>query len=81
MPTALPRPRRVKPKRVEQKRTTFGVVLNILMVSSALLLTVIVLLQEERYAMGQSGFLASDQAALQVPLDTTGESQVIPPLN
>jgi len=81
LPTALPRPPRVKPKRVEQKRSLFGVVLNTFMVVSAVALTFVVLVQEQRYALGQPGLLAADQTALQIPLDTTGESQVIPPLN
>jgi len=79
LPTALPRPTR----RVEKRRSLFGIVLNTFMVVSALLLTVMVLVQEQRYAMGQPGPLAGTLANLtqQVAVDTTGESQVIPPSN
>lgn len=77
MPTGLPRPP-VKPK-----RTLFGVVLNTFMVLSALILTFIVLDREQRYALGQAGPFAGafTQMTQQVPVDTTGESQVIPPSN
>ena len=78
MPTALPRPPRVKPK-----PTLFGVVLNTFMVLSALILTFVVLVREQGYANGQPGILADTIAQMtqQVPVDTTGESQVIPPSN
>jgi hypothetical protein len=51
------------------------------MVGSVLILTIMVLMQEERYAMGQPGSLAGalEQMAQQTPADMTGDSQVLPP--
>ena len=78
MPTALPRPPRVKPK-----ATLFGVVLNTFMVLSALILTFVVLVREQGYAMGEPGMFADAivQMTQQVPVDTTDDSPVIPPSN
>lgn len=75
MPTNLPRPR------VKEKRSIFSIVLNAFMVGSALILTFMVLMQEERYAMGQPGYLAGTigQLTQQVAVDTTGESQASMP--
>jgi hypothetical protein len=75
LPTNLPRPR------VKSKPTIFSVVLNSFMVGSALILTFMVLMQEERYAMGQPGYLAARlaQATEQTPIDLTGETQALPP--
>ena len=75
MPTNLPRPR------VKEKRSAFSVVLNAFMVGSAMILTFLVLMQEERYAMGQPGYLAGtiEQLTRQAAVDTTGESQAVPP--
>jgi hypothetical protein len=77
LPTNLPRPR------VTPKRSIFSFVINALMVGSALILTFMVLMQEERYAMGQPGYLAGtlEQMTQQTPADMTGETQVVPPLN
>jgi hypothetical protein len=77
LPTDLPRPR------VIPKRSIFSVVLNTFMVGSALILTFMVLMQEERYAMGQPGYLAGglEQVTQQTLVDMTGETQVVPPLN
>ena len=68
MPTNLPRPR------VKAKTSVFTVVLNGFMLSTALILTFMVLLQEERYAMGQRGYFADtlEQLTIQSPDDTTG---------
>jgi hypothetical protein len=73
LPTNLPRPP-VKPK-----RSIFSIVLNAFMLGSALILTGMVLIQEERYAMGQPGYFAGtlEQMTQQTPADMTGESQAI----
>ncbi len=52
MPTNLPRPR------AQQKRSVFSVAFNSFLVGSALFLTFMVVMQEERYAMGRPGILA-----------------------
>ena len=78
MPTALARRRRVTVKR-SRARTIFDVLFNTAMVVSALILTFIVLVREEQYAFGQPKSPA--QVIEQGPLDTTGESPVIPPSN
>jgi hypothetical protein len=77
MPTALPRPR------VKQKRSLFDVVLNAGMLVSALILTFIVLVREQGYAMGEPGMFANAivQMTQQSPPDTAGESPLIPPSN
>jgi hypothetical protein len=77
LPTNLPR-RNVKPK-----PSVFTLVLNTFMVGSALILTFMVLLQEERYAMGQPGYFAGtlEQTAQQTQIDTTGQTQVVLPPN
>jgi hypothetical protein len=75
LPTNLPRPR------VKAKTSVFSVVFNGFMLGSVLILTFMVLMQEERYAMGQPGYFAGTpaQMAQQAPLDMTGETQVILP--
>jgi hypothetical protein len=75
LPTNLPRPL-VKPK-----RSIFSVVLNVFMLGSALILTVMVLIQEERYAQGQPGYFADtfDQMIEPATSEITGEPQIIPP--
>jgi hypothetical protein len=75
LPTDLPRPR------VKEKRSLFSAMLNTFMVGSALILTFMVLMQEERYAMGQPGYFAGtiEQLTQQAAVDTTGESQALPP--
>lgn len=74
MPTNLPRPR------VVPKRSVFSLVLNAFMVGSILILTFLVLMQEERYAMGQPGYSLPDfaQVTQQTPPDMTGETQAVP---
>jgi hypothetical protein len=78
LPTAFPRPRRVEPK-----RSLFGVVLNAFMVMSALILTVIVLVREERYAMGEPGIFADAivQMMQQNAPARSGDRAIIPPSN
>ena len=73
MPTNLPR------SPVKPKRSIFTVALNAFMLGSALILTGMVLIQEERYAMGQPGYFAgsNEQWTQQSPLDMTGETQVV----
>jgi hypothetical protein len=75
LPTNLPRPR------VKAKKSVFTVVLNGFMLGSALILAFMVLLQEERYAMGQRGYFADtlEQISQQNPADTIGEIRVLPP--
>ena len=77
MPTALPRPR------VKQKRSLLGVVLNAGMLVSALILTLVVLVREQGYAMGEPGMFADAivQMTQQSSPNTSGESLVIPPSN
>jgi hypothetical protein len=77
LPTALPPPTR----RVEKKRTVFGVVLNACMVLSALALTFMVLVREQGYANGQPGYFAGALTQLTQPaaMDSGNESQVLPP--
>jgi hypothetical protein len=77
MPTALPRPR------VKQKRSLFGVVLNAGMLVSALILTFVVLVREQGYAMGEPGMFADAivQMTQQSSPNTSGESLVTPPSN
>jgi hypothetical protein len=78
LPTALP-PR----PRIEQKRTVFGVVLNAAMLVSALVLTFIVLMREQQYAMGQKGIFADAivQLTQQVPADRPDDSPAMPRSN
>jgi hypothetical protein len=82
LPTVLPQSRRVAKKR-SLTRTVFEFLFNAAMVVSALILTFIVLVREEQYASGRlaSPAQAIEQAAQQGLLDTTGESQIIPPSN
>jgi hypothetical protein len=82
LPTTLPQRRRVDQK-PSLARTVFDFLFNAVLVTSALILTFIVLVREEQYAFGQqeSPAQAIEQAAQQGRLDTTGESPVIPPSN
>ena len=82
MPTTLPHRRRADQKR-SLARTVFDFLFNAALLVSALILTFIVLVREEQYAFGQqeSPAQAIEQAAQQGLLDTTGESQIIPPSN
>jgi hypothetical protein len=53
------------------------------MLGSALILTFMVLMQEERYAMGQPGYFASTlkQMTQQTPAEPTGDTEALPPSN
>jgi hypothetical protein len=82
LPTTLPHRRRADQK-PSLARSVFDFLFNAALLVSALILTFIVLVREEQYAFGQqeSPAQAIEQAAQQGRLDTTGESQVIPPSN
>ena len=74
MPTNLPRPR------AKAKLSIFTVVLNAFMLSSALILTAAVVLQEQRYVTGQPDIAGTAGALTQpVPIDMTNETMVLPP--
>ena len=78
MPIFLP----PKPQpRAAKKSSVFDVLFNGFLVVSALALAGVVLVQEQRFAMGQPGPFADTAVQLmQAPSpDTTGESQVILP--
>ena len=78
MPTSLPPRPRV---RVKAKRSVFSVVLNAFMLVSALILTFVVLVQEERYANGQPGPFADEitQLTQQISADNPDVPTVTPP--
>ena len=78
MPTTLPHRRRADEK-LSPARIVFDFLFNAILVTSALILTFIVLVREEQYAFGQ--LQSPAQVIQQGPLDTTGESPVIPPSN
>ena len=78
MPTTLPHRRRADEKH-SPARIVIDVLFNAALVVSALILTFIVLVREEQYAFGQ--LQSPAQVIQQGPLDTTGESLVIPPSN
>jgi hypothetical protein len=78
LPTTLPHRRRADEK-PSPARIVFDFLFNAILVTSALILTFIVLVREEQYAFGQ--LQSSAQVIQQGPLDTTGESLVIPPSN
>ena len=80
MPTTLPHRRRTDEK-PSLARIVFDFLFNTVLVVSALILTFIVLVREEQYAIGQleSPSQAIEQAARQSPLD--GGSPIIPPSN
>jgi hypothetical protein len=74
LPTALPRF-----PRVEKKRSVFSVVLNALMLVSALVLTFIVLVREQQYAMGKPGPFAD--TIVQLTQQAERSDAGIPPAN
>lgn len=80
MPTSLPPRPQV---RVKAKRSIFSVALNTFMLVSALILTFVVLVQEERYAMGQPGPFAEQiiQLTQQFSADTADATTLTPPSN
>ncbi len=76
MPTNLPRPT------VKAKRSIFSLALNTFMVGSALILTFIVLMQEERYAMGETGTSIAgtiEQLTQQADIDNISQSPALLP--
>jgi len=82
LPTTLPPPRRVAKKR-SPARTVLEFLFNTAMVVSALILTFMVLVREERYASGvqETAVQAIEQSMQQSALDMPGQSRVIPPSN
>lgn len=80
MPTTLPHRRRADEKR-SPARIVFDFLFNAILVTSALILTFIVLVREEQYAFGrqQIAIQAIEQAAQPSPLD--GGRWIIPPSN
>lgn len=82
MPTNLPHRPRADVKR-SPRRIVFDILFNGALLVTALILTFIVLVREQQHAFGQqeSPAQAIEQAAQQGLLDTTGESQIIPPSN
>ena len=75
MPTTLPHRRRADVKRTTA-RIVFDVLFNGAMIVSALILTFIVLVREEQYAFGRQ---QGTPYTLRQSLDTTGETQALPP--
>jgi hypothetical protein len=77
LPIDLP-PSRLR--RTEQKPTVFSILLQTCMVISAAALTYVVLVREERYALGriESPAAAVEQTATQSPPDRFAEQMVIP---
>jgi hypothetical protein len=73
LPTNLPRPS-VKPK-----LSIFTLVLNTFMLGSALILTAAVVLQEQRYAIGQPDTVGA--LVQPVAIDMTNETMALPPSN
>jgi len=80
LPTSLPPRPQV---RVKAKRSVFSVVLNTFMLVSALILTFVVLVQEERYANGQPGPFADQitQITQQFSADSVDKPTFTPPSN
>jgi hypothetical protein len=80
LPTVLPQPRRAA-KKPSPARTVFDFLFNATLVVSALILTVIVLVREEQYALGRPASPAQtiERTAHDDALDTTGETAVLPP--
>lgn len=75
MPTSLPHRRRADAKRTTA-RIVFDVLFNGAMIVSALILTFIVLVREEQYAFGRQQGTAY---TIEQSLDSTGETQALPP--
>ncbi len=72
----------MQPRRAPEKRSlarkVFDVVFNTALIASAVILTFIVLVREEQYALGPQN---PSQAIEEPALDTTGETMVTQPLN
>ena len=78
MPTTLPHRPRADVKR-SPRRVAFDILFNGALLASALALTFIVLVREERYAYGQQEI--ANQAVQQPMADDFGEIRITPPLN
>lgn len=76
MPTNLPDRPRADVKR-SPRRVVFDILFNGAMLVSALILTFIVLVREQRYAYGQQEI--ANQTMQQRMLDGAGEYRIIPP--
>ena len=76
MPTNLPHRPRADVKR-SPRRVVFDILFNGAMLVSALILTFIVLVREQRYAYGQQEI--ANQTMQQRMLDGSGEYRIIPP--
>jgi hypothetical protein len=77
LPTALPRPRRVEAKK---KPSFFTLLLNTFMIASAVLLTFMVLVREEQYALAQTNSLPAVISTMpQATPDMTGQTMAMPP--
>jgi hypothetical protein len=76
-----------RPRRVPQKRSLAGKIFDVLfngaLIVSALILTMLVLVREEQYDVGQQQdpAMAIEQALMQSQMDMTGQNMVIPPSN
>jgi hypothetical protein len=78
LPTTLPHRPRADVKR-SPRRVVFDILFNGAMLVSALALTFVVLMREQRYAYGQQEI--ADQTMQQRMLDGAGETRVTPPLD
>ena len=76
MPTNLPHRPRADVKR-SPRRVVFDILFNGAMLVSALILTFIVLVREEQFALGQQEI--ANQTMQQRMLDGSGEYRIIPP--
>ena len=78
MPTTLPHRPRADVKR-SPRRVVFDILFNGAMLVSALALTFIVLMQEQRYVYGQPEI--ADQTMQQRMTDESDKIRIAPPLN
>jgi len=78
LPTTLPHRPRTDVKR-SPRRVAFDILFNGALLVSALALTFIVLVREERYAYGQQEI--ANQAVQQPMADESDEIRITPPLN
>jgi len=83
LPTVLPRPRRLPLKKRSRARLAFDFLFNASLLVSGLIFAYVVLVREEQYALGQAVRLdrSIEQALQKSEVDTTGETEVIPPSN
>lgn len=78
MPTTLPHRPRADVKR-SPRRVVFDILFNGAMLVSALALTFVVLVREQRYAYGQQE--AANQTTQQRMMDGSDKIRITPPLN